>query len=249
MAVYIITHKKYEKKFHNEGYKDLLVGAYKGHVFGDYYDDYGENISEKNANYCELTGLYWLWKHCKDDYIGVVHYRRFFSHSFFANSILTEKEIQQLLKKYDIIMPFHAKYDKTIREDYSEISGFDSDLIKIRQILEKKYPDYLNVYDRYLNGNTGHLYNMMITSKQNFDAYCEWLFSILFELEETTDLSLYNDYQKRIYGFLAERLLNVWVFQNHLRVCEVGIILPEEKRTIGKKILTGLKRSILFRAL
>ena len=54
-----------------ENYKVLLVGAYRGHVYGDCFDDTGDNISEKNANYCELTGVYWLWKNLqKDDYVA-----------------------------------------------------------------------------------------------------------------------------------------------------------------------------------
>ena len=103
MSVYVITHKKFNM-IPQENYKVLLVGAYRGHVYGDCFDDAGDNISEKNANYCELTGVYWLWKNLqKDDYVGIVHYRRLFSRSFSKSKKLSDKDIRKLLGKYDII--------------------------------------------------------------------------------------------------------------------------------------------------
>ena len=45
-------------------------------------DDTGDNISEKNPRYNELSGQYWVWKNFDEignpDYIGFMHYRRHF---------------------------------------------------------------------------------------------------------------------------------------------------------------------------
>lgn len=42
-------------------------------------DNTGDNISTKNKNYSELTGLYWVWKNETSDIIGSCHYRRYFT--------------------------------------------------------------------------------------------------------------------------------------------------------------------------
>ncbi len=42
-------------------------------------DDSGENISEKNPQYCELTPQYWAWKNENFDFAGFFHYRRYLS--------------------------------------------------------------------------------------------------------------------------------------------------------------------------
>ena len=52
---------------------------------------------------------------------------------------------------------------------------------------------------------------MFIMDKKLFNEYAKWVFFILEELEKQVDISNYTDYNKRIYGFLSERLFNVWI--------------------------------------
>lgn len=63
----------------NNLFVPVQVGAFhaKKKIDGMRQDNEGENISEKNPNYCELTAQYWLWKNIEADYYGLCHYRRF----------------------------------------------------------------------------------------------------------------------------------------------------------------------------
>lgn len=55
---------------------------------------------------------------------------------------------------------------------------------------------------------------MFILKRHLFDAYMQWLFNILFELEKQTDISAYSNYQQRLYGFISERWFDVWLLKN-----------------------------------
>lgn len=80
IIIYQITHKYCYKLPYQEGYIPMYVGATgnKNVPAGYMRDDVGDNISEKNNSYCELSGLYWIWKNCEADIVGLVHYRRYF---------------------------------------------------------------------------------------------------------------------------------------------------------------------------
>ena len=245
MSVYLITHKPF-KQPREYGYKSLLVGAYKGHNFGDVFDDEGDNISTKNANYCELTGVYWIWKNLKDSYVGIIHYRRRFTNHLRDLTVVSEKDILKILDKHDIILPFMRTLDMGVEAQYCEESGYKKDLDKVREIINQKYPKYIDTYDEVMGGNTVYFGNMMICKKDIYDKYCTWLFDILFELEKYIDLEGYTDYQKRIYGFISERLLTVWVRENKLDIFEMGVVATEEKFPFPKNILIRLKRVIKY---
>ena len=86
-----------------------------------------------------------------------------------------------------------------------------------------------------------HILNMFVMKKQLFDEYCSWLFSILFELEKRIDISGYNQYEARVYGFISERLFNVWFKKQKLKVKEMPVVFLE-KPNWPKKIIEFLKR-------
>ena len=60
-----------------------------------------ENISQLNPYYCELTGLYWAWKNLDCDYLGLVHYRRYFTkkNQFYRENLKIDEVV---LNKDDI---------------------------------------------------------------------------------------------------------------------------------------------------
>lgn len=88
IKIIIATHKKYWLP-KDSIYLPLQVGAEGKKDLGYVKDNIGDNISAKNANFCELTGLYWAWKNLDADYVGLVHYRRYF----------TRKEVHNIEKK------------------------------------------------------------------------------------------------------------------------------------------------------
>lgn len=226
MKIYVIAHKKYEQPFKNEPqiYKTLTVGASNGNISNNnaLKDNVGENISEKNKNFCELTGLYWIFKNVSEDVVGIDHYRRYFVNE--SKHLLTEQRINQLLENHDIILPEKAPVPdgRTIGQYFS----FQHDPLvwaKTRDIIKEKYPEFVTDFDWVNNQKEEYLYNMLICKKNMFDQYCNWLFNILFELEKNIDIEKYDSYNQRMYGFLSERLINVWVHHQNLNVSEQAI--------------------------
>ncbi len=242
MKIYVITHKEFEMPELDGVYIPLWVGA-AGKTTPDRYlrDDTGDDqISKKNSHYCELTGQYWISKNDEaEDYVGLCHYRRYFvtpmgkasnilTHK--AGFFLTGKQIRKILSHYDLIRHNVTILKQKVGESFESAHGLDLNLV--RNIIKERYPDYLSAYDAVINGRQIHLLNMFITSKEHFNAYSAWLFDVLFALEEEIGLT---DENKRIMGFLSERLLDVWVKKNHLRAKECLAINTER---IDMKILT-----------
>lgn len=217
---YIATHKNYEfPKF--EEYIPIQVGRKisksKLEMIGD---DTGDNISNLNSNFCELTALYWIWKNSTADIIGLVHYRRHFvtnGESNYKNyRLLLEKDIIKMnFKKNTIVVPSKGFLRQGLKfsnvEQLYRNDHISSDWSLLKNIISIKYPEYLTSFQEIEKSYRISLFNMMICHKEFLDKYCHWLFDILFELQQSHDISKYDTYQSRVYGFLSERLLNVFI--------------------------------------
>lgn len=257
IKIIVVTHKPYSFP-RNKIYVPIQVNSLKNGEFGYLTDSTGDNISNKNANYCELTAMYWAWKNYKCDIIGINHYRRYLSlqpkkqlnklksDSEKFEAILSKMEIETEMRKYDVLAPSTKLYIKNVYSKYAQQHHI-KDLQKCRDIIENKCPDYLDSFDKIMKQKEYYICNMCVMEKKLFDKYCEWLFGVLFELEGCTDISDYSDLQKRIYGFLSERLFNVWLDKNKLNVHKVNMVNMEQDslKTILKK---AVKRLLMIKS-
>ena len=242
IKIIIATHKPYWMP-KDSMYLPVHVGAVKKESIGYQRDDEGENISEKNANYCELTGLYWAWKNLNADYIGLAHYRRHFSNGRHAGDkqsrVITEKELSGIIGRVEkegiqILLPKPRNY--WIETNYSQYvhAHHAIDLDTTKEILAERYPEYLNAWENSMKKTTGHRFNMFIMKREKFNEYCSWLFDVLFELEKRLDISNYNKNDSRVFGFVSERLLDVWIGTNKYRYKNMPYVFMEDQNWLVK---------------
>jgi len=97
-------------------------------------------------------------------------------------------------------------------------------LDETRNIIEEKYPEYLTEFDQLKTRTSAHMFNMFIMKKEVLDAYCKWLFDILFELENRIDVTQYEAFHARFFGRVSERLLDVWIRKNGVTYQEVKVM-------------------------
>lgn len=103
VKILVAIHKPYKLPT-EEIYVPILVGGVQiPGLTSALRDNSGQNISDKNACYCEITALYGAWKNLDARYLGLVHYRRYFAgkHLDFhkAGRIATRAEIEKALTK------------------------------------------------------------------------------------------------------------------------------------------------------
>ena len=247
--IIIAVHKEYAFP-KNDLYMPLQVGSLisskKLDILGD---DNGENISHKNRSFSELTALYWAWKNeyfNESDFCGLVHYRRYFvgTEPFEKFRVLGEEDIMSYMNQYDVLVPRKRKYYiETIRSHY-EHAHYKKDLDTLEEVLREYSPEYMGAFATVMEQRSLYLYNMFVMKNKYYDDYCQWLFSILFEVEKRVDISEYDSYQKRIFGFLAERMFNVWLLHHQLKLKEVNIVNIEGENLILKAV-NMLKRKYM----
>lgn len=243
-SILVCCHNK-DYRRNDEGFLPIQVGKAISNVnLGIVGDDTGDNISSLNPNFCELTALYWLWKNGeKKKYVGLNHYRRYFdftkkhtygdSCNFISLDDIKKKKnilpsVEEIFDNYDIIMPTAIKFPYNLRTDYS-LSHINEDYKILKTVIEDLKPDYLSSFIEVMEkGRSLRAFNMFITKWEIFDEYAQWLFDILFEVKKRIQLSPYP-YQARIFGFMSERLLNVYVYHHNLKIKKVPVMMISDQ--------------------
>lgn len=238
----IATHKQFQMPKDRQLYLPIHVGREGKNDLGYQGDNTGENISNLNPYYCELTGLYWAWKNLDVDYLGLVHYRRYFARKtilYKENTdinqvILNQEDVEKQLERADVIVPKKRRYYiETLYSHYSNTHD-SSHLDETRKVISELTPNYLTSYDKVMKQNSGYMFNMFIMSKELTDRYCSWLFPIIKELYERIDVSEYTPFEARLFGRISELLFNVWIVENELTVKEMPFIYMDKVDFIRK---------------
>ena len=249
IKIIVASHKKYWMPA-DDIYLPLHVGKEGKADIGFIGDNTGDNISNKNANYCELTGLYWAWKNLPAEYIGLCHYRRYFTRSNPCSCskkkqvILTKAEWEELINEHPIIVPDKRKYYIETNRSHYNHSHYAKDLDMTEKIIQEKYPQYSEAFSKVMERTLAHMFNMFVIRRDYFDEYCNWLFDVLQELEKRTDITDYDVVEARIYGYISELLLDVWLETNKLEYYEQNVAFLEPQNWL-KKGGVFLKRKIL----
>ena len=217
LVILTACHKPCEVS-HDPVYLAVQAGAAGKEPIGFQRDDEGDNISSLNPYYSELTVLYWAWKNLSCDYLGLVHYRRYFTlkrsdknTEVMLQNILSSNEAEALLKRYRVLVPKKRHYYiETIYSHYSHTFS-EEQLIVTGRVIRDLYPEYAEDYEKFMNERSGYMFNMFVMPKMLVDRYCEWLFSILQEVDRHYDKSGLTPFEARYLGRLSERLFNVWL--------------------------------------
>ncbi len=230
-------------------------------------DNTGDNISQKNPYYCELTATYWIWKNATADIVGLFHYRRFlnfandetsfchFGNDFCQKYGITAERVSAVLADYDVVLPKVKRKRKnplSIYEHYKE-DHIGTDMDCVLQVIDEKYPDVSATAREVIkNGVETYITNILVCRKDIFDKYAAWLFGVLFEVEKRIQENVLtrDSYQQRVYGFLAERMMTIFIRHMQkvagLKVKELPSLYYEDDAKRWRKYkLRRLKRKIL----
>ena len=236
-CVYVVTYKDAKLDALPEGYKIIHGGhAQAKEDFGYLGDDTGDNISELNLYLNEVTALYWIWKNTRHSIIGLNHYRRFFTEAqnttFAVEKILTRERAEEILQDYDIILPENILSYMSTSCWHKLLSGGDLEQFAskiFRKHIALKQPDYLGSFDHVAEAFTNFQYEIFITRRNIFEAYCDWLFSFLLDVTEeifarTNIREIDNSRKYRIISFITERMEDVWLWRNRLRIKKLPVL-------------------------
>lgn len=234
MKLYICSHLRPEYVIRDNRLVQICVGREADACSDEFItDNTSININYKNAQYSELTALYWIWKNDDSKIKGLFHYSRFldfrcanftqhktniFSHINGTNELsLSNSYDLNIVNSYDLILPkpINLSYKRFMnnREDFLSNNNHDPEVYHIAEhVIKNSYSEYLNYFYEMSSSNYFYSCNILIAKGEIFNDYCKWLFDVLGAIE-----SHYGTPKKnRQLGYIGERLLQVY-FMHKIR--------------------------------
>lgn len=252
VRIVVATHKRYRMP-EEKMYLPLHVGREGKESIGYAGDNTGDHISLKNDYLNELTGLYWAWKNLECSYIGLVHYRRYFTTSHFVKRfiardkyglIANQDEIEKHLSNTDIILPAKRRYYiETIESHFRHLPYTkEEDLEVLREIITTEYPEYRESFEKVMKRRWAHMFNMFIMKRNYLEEYCEWAFPILLELDQKIHHEGRTVIQNRAY--VSEFLIDTWVETKGYSYMELPVMFAEKEHLL-RKVYLLIKRKVI----
>ena len=229
LRIYVVMHKLVPAPV-DSVYMPILVGP-KARVAPRTLltDSRGDNIAHRNPFYCELTALYWAWKNDDlPDYVGMCHYRRYLyqpgAEGF--RGVLSGAHILRLMQDFDILLPEAVPLSANMATQFCGHHG-KRPLFALEKVMREHAPESLAAFYSVMAREKAYFYNIFVMRREAFQDYMAWLFPLLFATEQemggfTADGR--DRYQQRLGGFLAERMLNVYVEYRQMKVREVSLL-------------------------
>lgn len=190
-----------------------LTGIRKGCIA----DNSGNSISMENANYCECTGLYWIWKNTNgQDYVGLNHYRR--------RLTISEEDYNALyVNNIDIVLALPQYGSMSVKDFFAGrlITNKDWNLM-LKYVLEYDNA-YMDTISKYKTSNIYFSCNLLLARRKWFDKYCEFAFGVAEKID------LYYKSKKisrcdRYMGYIFENLLSIFVMRYY---SEMNVVCTE----------------------
>ena len=238
MKILIATHKLYQIP-EVAGYQPIMVGATLREEVPTGYlrDDQGENISELNPFFNELTALYWAKYNLQhEDVVGLAHYRRYFGTKSGHDlaDILDQEQIYAALEQADVLLPKQRDYYIESQEKHYLNAHKNEPYFAMQDVIKEKFPEYLPAFQQMGQSKKAHLFNMAIMKQADFQSYTDFMFGVLDQVARRIPYESYEGQDRRVFGFLSERLMDTWLYTNKKTFREFPLLTTEKTNWIDK---------------